>query len=114
SRGSNGVILITTKKGKAGKTEIGGNLSRGIGMINTKMEMLHTREYLDMRYEAYANDGVDWRAGTVSAPDLKLWDTTRYTDWQDVLIGGTAQFTNAQLSLSGGNPFTSFSFSGSH
>lgn len=114
SRGANGVILITTKKGKAGKTEVGVNISDGIGNVSTKMKMLNTRDYLDMRYEAFANDGVDWRASTVSAPDLKLWDTTRYTDWQKELIGGTARYTNAQLSLSGGNAFTSFSFSGNH
>src|SRR5690606_16708639 len=99
SRGANGVILITTKKGKAGKTEVGVNLYQGIGKVGTKTKMLDTRQYLDMRYEAFANDGVDWTAANVSAPDLKLWDTTRYTDWQQLLIGGTAHYTNAQVSL---------------
>lgn len=114
SRGANGVILITTKKAKSGKSEIGVNIYHGVGEINSKLKMLSTRQYLDMRYAAFANDGVDWRASTVSAPDLKLWDTTRYTDWQETLIGNTARYTNAQLSLSGGNALTSFSVSGNY
>ncbi|MEJ0031499.1 MAG: hypothetical protein WDO15_14505 [Bacteroidota bacterium] len=35
-------------------------------------------------------------------------DTTRYTNWQKALIGGTAKITNAQLSFSGGNANTQF------
>ncbi len=55
-----------------------------------------------MRYEAYRNDGIDWRSDNVSANDLKVWDTTRFTDWQKVLIGGTAQYTTINPSVSGG------------
>lgn len=114
SRGANGVILITTKKGKPGKTEVNLNVYRGFGQISRRMELLNTRQYLDMRYEAFANDNIDWRANSIVAHDLKSWDTTRYTNWQDVLIGGTAQYTNAQLSLSGGNQLTNFSVSGNY
>ncbi len=58
--------------------------------------MLNTRQYLDMRYEALANDGINWRSDGVSANDLKVWDTTRYTNWQDELLGGTANYTGYQ------------------
>lgn len=114
SRGANGVILITTKKGKSGKTGLNVNIYHGFGKVSRKMEMLDTRQYLDMRYEAFANDGVNWRASSVTANDLKVWDTTRYTDWQDVLVGGTAKYTNAQLALNGGNQYTQFSLGGNY
>lgn len=37
-----------------------------------------------------------------------FWDTTRFTDWQDELIGGTANVTNVQASMSGGDANTPF------
>ncbi len=104
SRAANGAILITTKKGKAGKTELNINLQQGWGKVTRKVDMLNTRQYLDMRYEAFRNDGIDWTASSVRANDLKLWDTTRYTDWQKTLLGGTAQYTNISANVSGGTP----------
>lgn len=107
SRGANGVVLITTKKGKAGATRVSFNGYTGFGKVTRRMEMLDTRQYVAMRKEAFLNDGV---TPTLSnARDLLEWDTTRYTDWQDELIGGVARTTNAQLSLSGGNEITRFS-----
>ncbi|MBO9571872.1 MAG: SusC/RagA family TonB-linked outer membrane protein [Chitinophagaceae bacterium] len=101
SRAANGAILITTKKGKAGKTKASVGLQEGWGKIAHKVDMLNTRQYLDMRYEAIRNDGLTIN----SSPnyDLLLWDTTRYTDWQKELIGGTARYTNATASISGGS-----------
>ncbi|PWV55545.1 SusC/RagA family TonB-linked outer membrane protein [Chitinophaga sp. S165] len=102
SRGANGVILITTKKGKPGKTKLRIDLQQGWGKVPKKVKMLDSRQYLDMRYEAFKNDGIDWTDPSVSANDLKRWDTTRYTDWQKTLIGETAQYTNINSSISGG------------
>ena len=104
SRAANGAILITTKKGKAGRTKISINGEQGWGKVTRNVEMMNTRQYLDMRYEAYRNDGID--ISTVSPNssnyDLKLWDTTRYTNWQKELIGGTAKYTNLNVGMSGG------------
>ncbi len=69
---------------------------------------MNTRQYLDMRYEAYKNDSIDWKDPNESAPDLKLWDTTRYADWQKVLIGETARFDNVTASVTGGNTSTQY------
>jgi TonB-linked SusC/RagA family outer membrane protein len=105
SRAANGAILITTKKGKVGRTKVSLNLQQGWGKVAKHMDMLNTRQYLDMRYEAYRNDNI--RIGSLTQDfsnyDLTLWDTTRYTDWQKELIGGTAKYTNIQAGISGGN-----------
>ncbi|HMH32821.1 MAG TPA: TonB-dependent receptor plug domain-containing protein, partial [Puia sp.] len=106
SRGANGVILITTKKGKSGKTRLEGNIYTGFGQVSRMMDLLHTSEYLQMRHEAFTND--NYVATVVSDPDILKWDTTRYTDLQKVIIGGTAKITDAQLSLSGGVVNTNF------
>jgi TonB-linked SusC/RagA family outer membrane protein len=106
TRGANGVILITTKKGKAGKVKVNVNVQSGFGKVARKVSLLNTRQYLDMRYEAFKNDGVNIIPS--SAYDLTLWDTTRYTDWQKELIGGTAKYNDYQVSLSGGNLNTNY------
>ena len=112
SRAANGAILITTKKGKIGQTKIGINLQQGWGQITRKLKMLNTQQYLAMRQEAYRNDGIS--SIPSSAYDLTLWDTTRYTDWQKVLIGGNAQYTDANATISGGTDNTQYMLSGTY
>ncbi|OQP48108.1 hypothetical protein A4H97_29895 [Niastella yeongjuensis] len=104
SRAANGAILITTKKGKSGTPKANINIQKGWSQVAHFIELLNTREYLDMRYEAYKNDGIDWTASSFNNKDLTLWDTSHYTNWQKELIGGTAHHTNINASLSGGVP----------
>ncbi len=114
SRGANGVILITTKKGKAGgKTVFSINSSYGISHVANKMELMNTEQYLEMRRQAYANDGIsDYPA---NAYDVNgSWNESRYTDWQEELIGETATNSTIQLSVNGGSQTTRFLISGSH
>lgn len=108
SRGANGVILITTKRAKQGKPALSIDLSQGFGKLSRRLDMLTTRQYLDMRYEAYANDGINWQTLANKPADLAIWDTTRYTDWQKELLGGTAKFTRASLRYSGGTHHNSY------
>lgn len=100
SRAANGAILITTKKGKAGKPKLSIDLQQGWGKVTRHVDMMNTRQYLDMRYEALKNDGINTIPS--SNYDLTVWDTTRYTNWQKELIGGTAQYTNVNAGVSGG------------
>lgn len=112
SRGANGVILITTKKGKAGTTRFTANVYSGSSRVTRAMDMLNTKQYLQMRREAFENDGII--PDQANAPDLMLWDTTRYTDLKKLLIGGTALTTDAQVSLSGGTTSTQFLVGGGY
>jgi len=100
SRGANGVVLITTKRGKEGKPTSSITINRGISQVAKKLDLMNTEEYLAMRKEAIANDNL-----SISASDYDLngtWKTDKYTNWQNELIGGTAANTNIQASLSGG------------
>lgn len=108
SRAANGAILITTKKGKAGRTKVDFNLQQGWGHVTRRLNLLNTPEYLEMRREAISNDGDSLSDPNLFAPDLLQWDTTRYTDWQKTLIGGTAQYTNLGMTISGGNATTQY------
>ena len=111
SRGANGVVLITTKKGKSGKTVFSVNASTGVASITKKLDLMNTEEYLAMRAQAFANDGI------TTYPDYAYdsngtWDQNRYTDWQKELIGGTAEINNLQASVSGGSKNTQYLLSG--
>jgi len=110
SRGANGVILITTKKGLKGKTSLAVNVYTGFSKVAHTMDIMNTQQYLAMRREAFKNDDVVPTNG--NAPDLLLYDTTRYTDWKKLFIGNTAHLHDAQLSLTGGQANTQFRLSG--
>lgn len=112
ARGANGVILITTKKGKAGRTKFNANVYTGTGKVGHFIDMMHTDQYLALRKEAFANDKAT--PNSVNAPELTVWDQHAYTDWQRLLLGGTAHSTDAEASISGGDAFTHFLFSGGY
>jgi TonB-linked SusC/RagA family outer membrane protein len=119
SRGANGVILITTRRGKAGDTHLDLNVYTGGGQIDRMMHLMNTAQFLGMMREAYQNDGLPLPNINTNPSDGNFWingywDTTRYTNWQKVLIGNTANFTNLQGSLSGGNENTQFIVSGGY
>jgi TonB-linked SusC/RagA family outer membrane protein len=105
ARGANGVILITTKKGKPGKTLFTAEVYSGLSLQTKKLHLMNTTEYLAMRKRAFENDGIspeDW-----NGYDLLHWDPKQYTNWQNEFLE-TAHTTNAGLSLSGGDANTTF------
>ncbi|MFH7000567.1 SusC/RagA family TonB-linked outer membrane protein [Flavobacterium bizetiae] len=113
SRGANGVVLITTKKGKTGATHFNINTATTIGKIARKMDLMNTQQYLAMRREGFANDEI------LEYPDYEYdvngtWSQTRDTDWQKELLGGTAHISNTQASVSGGSENTQFLLSGTY
>ncbi|MHA7944927.1 SusC/RagA family TonB-linked outer membrane protein [Formosa sp. 3Alg 14/1] len=117
SRAANGVVLITTKKGKEGKTRFNLNMNSSLGRVSNFLDLLDTEQYLTIRREAINNDGrfdIDNPAYDFIWPDVKTWDQNRYTDWQEELIGGTSYRNNMQLSVSGGGAQTQFLISGTH
>ncbi|HTI10811.1 MAG TPA: SusC/RagA family TonB-linked outer membrane protein [Puia sp.] len=108
TRGSNGVVLITTKKGKAGKTKLDLNVYQGGGKISRFLDLMSPTQYYALRREALVNDGLTPAAA--NAPDLVTWDTTKTTDWQKKYLGGTAATTDAEATVSGGDMRTKFLF----
>jgi TonB-linked SusC/RagA family outer membrane protein len=118
SRAANGVVLITTKKGKAGKTQFDAHLSSSLGRVSNFLDLMNTEQYLEVRREGITNDGygsfLEDPVYDFIWPDVKSWDNSRFTDWQKELIGGTAYRNNAQVSISGGSEQTQFLISGAY
>lgn len=104
SRGANGAIIITTRRAKPGKTRLNVNVQQAVSTAPRHWQMLNTSQYMEMRREAFKNDGLPVNQTTM--PEL-AWGDTRYTDWQKELWGA-ARSTEVTVGLSGGDRNTSF------
>ena len=112
SRGSNGVILVTTKQGRAGQTQVSYKSQTGLS---------HTRQFADvMNGEEFAELKRQSRIGAGQPiPDEELFDPVElenlqngtFTDWQD-LVSRTGFTTDQTLQVSGGNEQTTVLASG--
>lgn len=118
SQGANGVILITTKKGKAGAVSLDVNVNTSFNSVGRPVKLLNTAQYLQLRKEAFLADGLvpsdnisDYYA---YAPDLTVFDQNQYTDWAKEIYGKNTTNTNLHASLSGGTANNTFIISGGY
>jgi TonB-linked SusC/RagA family outer membrane protein len=97
SRAGNGVILVTTKKGKYGEAKFSFNATYGLQEISNKVDVLDTKDWLSLVKEAYSNDGLE-------LPDYYNRDPSNFanTNWQDEIFR-VSPYQNYQLSVSGGS-----------
>lgn len=105
SRGANGVVIITTKRGKKGKPQVNFSTSIELSQARKTIDMLDATQYIQYRNESRVNDGgtpAYLAADTIlqSGGDLSQYVTTR--DWQDELFR-TAMSGRYRLSFSGGD-----------
>jgi TonB-linked SusC/RagA family outer membrane protein len=107
SRAANGVIIITTKKGKAGKPVINLNASFGLQQIPDQIELANTAQWARINRAIYADASPDLYADTSATG---LYDPNRYTDWQKEMTR-TAPIRDLNLSVSGGNETSNVYFS---
>ncbi|MGI6571896.1 MAG: SusC/RagA family TonB-linked outer membrane protein [Fermentimonas sp.] len=105
SKAGNGVVLVTTKKGKSGKTNFSFNSLTGFDELSKKIEMLNAEQYVEMAKESVINQGAstipEWFTNT------DLWENN---DWQDVIFR-KAMVQNYQLGASGGTDNVRFNMS---
>jgi TonB-linked SusC/RagA family outer membrane protein len=107
SKGANGVVLITTRKGKNKKLSLDFNTSYGVSSVISNLTMMNTEQYLTMRKKAFTNDGIN--NYPAAAYDVNgTWQQDKYSDWVKTLIGNYATTSNTQLSLNGGSETTNF------
>lgn len=104
SRANSGVIIITTKSGKSGKTNIDFSARYGFMKLAKDIEMANSTEYLNTMQAAIDNYNV--QMGT----NLSLYvpSVIQETNWVDEISRSTAMTATASLSVSGGNEKTTF------
>ncbi len=99
-KGANGIIAITSKTPKPGERSATVNVYSGIGQATKMIQLLDSKQYTAMRRRAITNEN-DTILPTRDY-DIALWDTTRYTDWQKKMIGGTAHITDGSFEIKRG------------
>ncbi|WP_046243475.1 SusC/RagA family TonB-linked outer membrane protein [Hymenobacter terrenus] len=114
SRAANGVVIVTTKRGKAGKTVFSFTAYTGLQQINKKLDVLNRDEYVKLvRFAARVSRYPNPPAQTAfDVPSLDI-STLPDTDWQDQIYR-TARISDYQLSASGGSDKARFSVSGGY
>lgn len=110
ARAANGVILLTTKKGKQGRNRISYDGYYGIQNIAKYVDMLDAQQYIDMQEEAHTNTGSpipDWN-DVIPAYDRVLngWPGT---DWQKEFTNENAPVQNHAVNLTGGSDLSTYS-----
>ena len=123
SRGANGVVLITTKRGKSGKTVVSYSGYAGVSQPFSTYPMMNGEQFAGLKREAnrLSPAGISGRTaweGTIPTDDKVFIDPVELnsvqkslsTDWQNLIFQNGSQI-NHQLSASGGNEKTQFSMS---
>jgi TonB-linked SusC/RagA family outer membrane protein len=109
SRASNGVVLITTKRGVAGTNRITFNAYNGWQTIDRKLHMLNSKQYIEFMSEGAINDGEDPADfGLVPGVDDQI-----STDWQDAVYR-TAPVRDLSLGVTGGSGRAKYFVTGSY
>jgi len=96
TRGANGVILVTTKKGVKGKNVVSYDFNYGWQNPWKKREVLNAQEYMTIMNEMAVNDGGKFR---YTAEEIR---NAKTTDWQEEVFNYNAPVINHNISLSGG------------
>lgn len=107
ARAANGVVLITTKRGRAGAHSVSFGAYYGVAEVRRRLPVLDAAQFAEMVNQAYINAGQPPR---FSPADIASLD--RGTDWQDAIFRA-APVRNFELSFSGGDEDTRYYISGS-
>ncbi|OAV65104.1 Outer membrane cobalamin receptor protein, SusC/RagA family [Bacteroidales bacterium Barb6XT] len=108
TRGANGVIIITTKKGTKGTGKVHYQSSFGWQQINKKIDLLTGSEWASLYNDIFASEG---KAPNFS--DSQIQQFGKGSDWQSAALR-TAAVQNHQLSVSGGDEKTRYAISGNY
>jgi len=112
SRGANGVIIITTKKGKTNENRVSYDVSYGIQKLNNKLDLLDAKGFARLRNDALY-DSAPAKGKNQYLSDEQINALGAGTDWQDETFR-SAKTQNHQLSISGGNQRTRYAISGNY
>jgi len=115
ARGANGVVIITTKGGRAGKTTVAYNGQIGFRQITKTAAVLSPYDFVRWQYERSRGSIAD--SSSFAQTYGTTWDTLNVyknidaINWQDRVFGRQAKFQNHNVAVNGGNQNTSFNLS---
>ncbi|MCG2614318.1 TonB-dependent receptor [Terrimonas sp. NA20] len=112
ARAANGVILITTKAGKAGKNSFDVNVWTGFKSFSNPIDFMNGDQIAQMRREAYQNDNVNGGVAVFRPEEEAMLQSGKSTSWLDEVTGSGRITQNIQLAFSGGTEKTRILVSG--
>ncbi|MBL7758998.1 MAG: SusC/RagA family TonB-linked outer membrane protein, partial [Chitinophagaceae bacterium] len=112
ARAANGVILITTKSGKAGKNSFDVNVWTGFKTFNNPIDFMTGAQIAELRKEAYRNDNVNGGNAVFRPEEEAMLQSGKSTNWLDEVTGSGRITQNIQLAFSGGTEKTRVFVSG--
>ncbi len=112
SRGANGVIIITTKKGKTNENHISYEVSYGVQQVNKKLDLLDAKDFAKLRNDALY-DSNPTKGKNQYLTEEQISQLGVGTDWQNETFR-KAKTQNHQLSISGGSQRTRYAISGNY
>ncbi|MBN8863808.1 MAG: TonB-dependent receptor [Sphingobacteriales bacterium] len=114
ARGANGVVIITTKGGKAMKTRINYNGLVGVRQLANALDVMHPYDFVMYQYER-TRGSLSERDGFQNTygrwEDLELYKNVPFVDWQDEMFGRNALMQTHNVSVMGGTASTKFNLS---
>ncbi|SFH43002.1 SusC/RagA family TonB-linked outer membrane protein [Pedobacter insulae] len=113
ARGANGVVLITTKNSKDGRTSVSYNAFTGTRQLANKLDVLTPLDYVTWQYERSLLDKspLDYTQYFGNFQDIDLYANVPFNDWQEIVFGRTGTTFNQNISISGGGEKTKYSLS---
>lgn len=114
AKGANGVILVTTKSGRVGKTEVNFNASVGFNRFYNPTEVLSPYEYVYLQRELDPSENAGFFDRYGRWEDVDIYKSKVGTDWQDLVFNNTGVKQNYNLNIRGGSEDLIYSLSYTH
>lgn len=110
SRGANGVIIVTTRRGKTGPAVVSYNAYAAVSAVNRYIDVMDGPQYAEFKREARRAAGVTSTVPIFDAIELAGIEDGTSTDWQKLLIDNGVRH-NHELNVNGGTEKTKYSLS---
>lgn len=107
ARGANGVIIVTTKSGHEGKTQVDFGASFGVRKVAKMMKVMSPYDYVAYQWELDSQDYGNYS-------DLDVWKSVEGQDYQDEIFGRTGNQQQYNVNVSGGNKDVTYNVNYAH
>lgn len=123
SRGANGVIIITTKRGKDGKVAVNFNMFYGMKTMANQIDVLSPEDYTKWQYEyallsqtgtKVASDPASYTKYFGNWQDHDMYKGLKGDDWQKQIFGRTGEVQSRDLGIRGGSDKINYNFNFAH
>ncbi|MCM1522110.1 MAG: TonB-dependent receptor [Muribaculaceae bacterium] len=117
AKGGNGVVIVTTKSAKEGKTQVSLNFQGSVSHISKQLDLMDSYDFVQYQWDMAAATNVRgssaraWRKQFGNPYDIDLYKSAVTNDWQDEVMGNNPFSYSTNLSIGGGTEATRYNIS---